>query len=133
MAYQALRSIAVLCGKLPGRRLGFGGEESRGVVRDWSRTGLTGRYAGDGVSMDLEAALRTVTVPIRAVRMARDWLAPASSLAALLAKMPEAPHAVAVLDEAAPGVRADHYAWMKHPGRTADALLCDNPAASMAP
>ena len=133
MAYQALRSIAVLCGKLPGRRLGFGGEESRGVVRDWSRTGLTGRYAGTGVSTDLEAALRTVTVPIRAVRMARDWLAPASSLAALLAKMPEAPHAVAVLDEAAPGVRADHYAWMKHPGRTADALLCDNPAASMAP
>ena len=133
MAYQALRSIAVLCGKLPGRRLGFGGEESRGVVRDWSRTGLTGRYAGTGVSTDLEAALRTVTVPIRTVRMARDWLAPASSLAALLAKMPEAPHSIAVLDEAAPGERADHYAWMKHPGRTADALLCDNPAASMAP
>jgi predicted alpha/beta hydrolase len=87
MAYTALRSIAGICGKLPGRRLGFGGEEARGVVRDWSRTGLTGRYAAVGMG-DLDAALQSVAVPIRAVRMARDWLAPASSLQALLAKMP---------------------------------------------
>ena len=122
MAYQALRSIAVLCGKLPGRRIGFGGEEARGVVRDWSRTGLTGRYAAVGMG-DLEGALGSVTVPIRAVRMARDWLAPASSLQALLAKMPAAPRSIAVVDEAAPGMRADHYAWMKHPARTVEALL----------
>jgi predicted alpha/beta hydrolase len=125
MAYRLLNAIAVVCGKLPGRRIGFGGEESRGVVRDWSRTGLTGRYAAAGLGIDLEVALRRVALPIRAVRMAHDWLAPASSLQALLAKMPDARATIAVLDQAAPGVRADHYAWMKQPAATVDALLAD--------
>jgi len=122
-AYRLLDGIAMVCGRLPGRRIGFGGEESRGVIRDWSRTGLTGRYAAKDVDTDLEAALRRVSVPIHAVRMAHDWLAPAASLQALLAKMPDAPARVTVLDHAAPGVRADHYAWMKHPARTVEALL----------
>jgi hypothetical protein len=57
--------------------------------------------------------------------MAHDWLAPASSLQALLAKMPEALARVTVLDHAAPGVRADHYAWMKQPAATVEALIAD--------
>ncbi|UHQ18619.1 alpha/beta fold hydrolase [Lysobacter sp. KIS68-7] len=125
MAYRLLDGIAVACGRLPGRRIGFGGEESRGVMRDWSRTGLTGRYAAKGLDIDLEAALRQVRVPIRAVRMAHDWLAPASSLQALLAKMPEVMPRVTALDQAAPGVRADHYAWMKQPEATVEALLAE--------
>ena len=70
-------------------------------------------------------ALRRVALPIRAVRMTHDWLAPASSLQALLAKMPDARATIAALDQAAPGVRADHYAWMKQPAATVDALLAD--------
>ena len=123
LAYRALDGIAVACGKLPGRRIGFGGEEARGVVRDWSRTGLTGRYAAARFDVDLEAALQRVDLPIRGVRMAHDWLAPPSSLAALLAKMPRAQARIVALDTAAPGVRADHYAWMKHPHATVAALL----------
>ena len=122
-AYHLLDGIAKTCGKLPGRRIGFGGEEARGVVHDWTRTGLTGRYAAADVDVDLDLALRRVTVPVRAVRMAHDWLAPESSLRALLAKMPDAPATMHALDTAAPGVRADHYAWMKHPAATVDALL----------
>jgi predicted alpha/beta hydrolase len=122
-AYQAMRSLAILCGKLPGRRIGFGGEEARGLIRDWTASGLTGRYAAAGLDVDLEAALARVDVPIRAVNMRRDWLAPESSLRALLAKMPRAPSHVIGLDEAAPGVPADHYAWMKQPLATVDALL----------
>jgi predicted alpha/beta hydrolase len=125
LAYRALDRIAATCGKLPGRRIGFGGEESRGVVRDWSRTGLTGRYAAERFMVDLEAALLEVTLPIRAVRMAHDWLAPSSSLAALLAKMPRAHPRVATLDHAAPDAHADHYAWMKSPAATVDALMQD--------
>ena len=122
-AYHLLDSIARTCGKLPGRRIGFGGEEARGVVHDWSRTGLTGRYASADVDVDLDLALRRVTVPVRAVRMAHDWLAPESSLRALLAKMPDAPATMRAIDHAAHGVRADHYAWMKHPAATAHALV----------
>lgn len=123
MAYQSMRSLAVLCGKLPGRRIGFGGEEARGLISDWTASGLTGRYAAAGLDVDLEAALADVHVPIRAVNMRRDWLAPQSSLRALLAKMPRAPAKLVALDEAAPGVPADHYAWMKQPAATVDALL----------
>lgn len=122
-AYRLLDAIARTSGKLPGRRIGFGGEESRGVIRDWSRCGLTGRYAAADLAVDLELALQRVTAPIRAVRMAHDWLAPLSSLQALLAKMPEARAEIAALDAAAPHVRADHYHWMKHPVATVDALL----------
>jgi len=125
MAYQAMRSIAGLCGKLPGRRIGFGGEEARTLIRDWTRCGLTGRYAAAGLDLDLEAELRRVDVPVRAVRMKHDWLGPESSLRALLAKMPAAPATVVALDAAAPGVAADHYAWMKHPHSTVEALLGD--------
>ena len=123
MAYHLLDGIAGVAGKLPGRRIGFGGEESRGVIADWSRSGLTGRYAAAGLAVDLEVALRRVALPVRAVRMSHDWLAPASSLQALLAKMPDAPADIAALDAAAEHVRADHYAWMKHPAATVAALL----------
>ena len=122
-AYQAMRSIAALCGKLPGRRIGFGGEEARGLIRDWTASGLTGRYAAAGLDLDLEAALAAVAVPIRAVAMRHDWLAPDSALRGLLAKMPHAPARVVKLAEAAPGVAADHYAWMKQPGASVRALL----------
>jgi len=123
IAYQAMRSLSILCGKLPGRRIGFGGEEARSLIRDWTASGLTGRYAATGLDVDLEAALAHVDVPIHAVTMRRDWLAPESSLRALLAKMPRARAHVAGLDEATPGVSADHYAWMKQPLATVDALL----------
>lgn len=122
-AYQAMRSLAILCGRLPGRRIGFGGEEARGLIRDWTGSGLTGRYAAARLDIDLEAALARVEVPIRAVHMRRDWLAPESSLRALLAKMPRAPAHVTGLGEVAPGMPADHYAWMKQPLATVDALL----------
>lgn len=123
IAYHLLDGIAGVAGKLPGRRIGFGGEEARGVIADWSRSGLTGRYAAATLAVDLEVALRRVDLPIRAVHMAHDWLAPASSLQALLAKMPEARPEIATLEVAAPQVRADHYHWMKHPDATVEALL----------
>lgn len=124
-AYHLLDTIAVACGRLPGRRLGFGGEESRGVIRDWTRVGLSGHYAAKDFEVDLDTALRRVALPIHAVRMAHDWLAPAPALDALLAKMPEAHPRIDVIEVAAPHVRADHYAWMKHPDATVDALLAD--------
>jgi predicted alpha/beta hydrolase len=123
LAYRTLDGIARAYGKLPGRRIGFGGEESRGVMRDWSRTGLGGRYAAARFDVDLELALQRVELPVHAVRMHHDWLAPASSLAALLAKMPQARARIVALDTAAPGIRADHYAWMKQPAATVAALL----------
>jgi len=122
MAYRFLPWLADRCGALPGRRIGFGGQEARGVIRDWSRSALSGRYAAAGLDTDLEAAMARIAVPIDAVVKTEDWLAPASSLRFLLSKLPASTATIATLD-AEGGRRADHFGWMKHPERTVEALV----------
>jgi len=121
-AYRLLAWIARRNGTLPGRRLGFAGTEARGLIHDWSQVGLTGRYAARGMELDLEAALAGVRMPLRAVLLEQDWLAPAGSLQALLARMPQAPAQVAMFNADALGARADHFAWMAQPGTVAASL-----------
>ena len=121
--YRFLAWLADVHGALPGRRIGFGGQEARGVIRDWSLTGLSGRYAARGVDVDLESAMAALTLDAHAVVLARDWLGPESSLRFLLSKLRRATTRIDVLDAAALGARADHYAWMKQPDAVVDALL----------
>lgn len=121
--YRFLAWLADHRGALPGRRIGFGGQEARGVIRDWSRTGLSGRYAGAGIDVDLEAAMAALSLDAHAVVLAQDWLGPESSLRFLLSKLRHSETRVDVLDAAALGTRADHYAWMKQPRAVVSALL----------
>lgn len=125
MAYRFLPWLADRCGALPGRRIGFGGQEARGVIRDWSRSALSGRYAAAGLDRDLESAMARVALPVTAVVHAEDWLAPSSSLRFLLSKLPASPASIALLG--AEGRRADHFGWMKDPARTVEALLDPSP------
>ncbi|SEO59514.1 Predicted alpha/beta hydrolase [Luteibacter sp. UNC138MFCol5.1] len=122
-AYVAAPMLAHMVGRLPGRRIGFGGNEARGVIADWSRSGRRGVYAAVGLAVDLEAALGRQRAPVRALRLQDDWLAPASSLDFLLDKMPDAPRDTGVVtpDELG-GERADHFAWMKQPASVARRL-----------
>lgn len=121
-AYRFIPWLADRRGALPGRRIGFGGQEARGVIHDWSRSALSGRYAAAGLDTDLDAAMAQVAVPIRAVVKTEDWLAPASSLLYLLSKLPRSSPRIARIGPE-PGSRADHFAWMGQPQRTVDALL----------
>lgn len=122
-AYRFLWWLAETRGALPGRAVGFGGRESRGVMRDWARSGLSGRYAAQGLPIDLEAALCAVTVPIETVRLAADWLVPAGSLRHLVGKMrPSAVHETVLTCERL-GAPADHFAWMRRPDAVADAFV----------
>ena len=132
MVYRFLPWLADRCGALPGRRIGFGGREARGVMHDWARTALSGRYAADGIDQDLDAGLRRVDVDVRAVVLARDWLAPESSLRFLLGKLPRSEARVRRLDARALGVVADHFAWLQRPDAVA-AALCDDARRAGAP
>jgi predicted alpha/beta hydrolase len=114
LAYRGLPWLAERAGSLPGRRIGFGGNEARGVMRDWSGTAISGRYAAAGLA-DLERGMAAARVRVRAVLFARDWLAPASSLDHLLSKLPAARAETITLDAPALGVRADHFQWMSSP------------------
>jgi predicted alpha/beta hydrolase len=121
--YQFAPWLARACGALPGRRLGFGGDEARSLIRDWARVGLSGRYRAAGLPADLEAGMRRVQAPLHGVLFDDDWLAPESSLRALAAKMPGSPTRVTTLHHTALGTHADHFAWMKQPAAVIDALL----------
>lgn len=122
LAYRFLPWLARRNGALPGRRIGFGGNEARGVISDWARSALAGRYDAAGSRLDLEAGLAGVRGPVRAVVLADDWLAPASSLRFLLSKMRCTDVTATRLDREALGTAADHFAWMKHPAAVAAAL-----------
>lgn len=113
---------ARLKGHFPGRKLGFAGNEARGVITDWTRSARTGRYAARGLDTDLEAALAGLDLPLLALRLADDRLGPEASLRQLMRKMPLAPSETQVLDAGTLGRRADHFAWIKHPGAVAERI-----------
>lgn len=129
LVYRFLPWLARINGALPGRRLGFGGREAAGVIADWARTGLAGRYSPPGLREDPEALLRRVTAPVSAIALAGDWLGPPASLDFLLGKLSPAERRVTVMDSATLGAPADHYAWMKQPDAVADWLCARRPQA----
>jgi predicted alpha/beta hydrolase len=122
MAYRFLPWVADRRGFLPGRSIGFGGNESRTLIRDWARSALSGRYAASGLDMDLEAAMGGVAIEARAVTLADDWMAPASSTRYLLSKLC-ARYRIDCLDRQALGTHARHFEWMKHSQAVIDSLL----------
>ncbi|RDJ00640.1 alpha/beta fold hydrolase [Dyella solisilvae] len=108
--------LARLVGYLPGRRLGFGGNEARRLIVDWARTGRTGRYAAEGMPDDLEQRLAALSVPLLALRLADDWMGPPASLEWLLGKMPHCAITREVISAAdLDGRPAEHFGWMKTP------------------
>ena len=115
LVYRFLPWLADACGALPGRRIGFGGSEARGLIRDWSRTALSGRYAAAGMGADLDAAMAAIEVPVHAAVMGDDWLAPVPSLRFLLSKLPRSPVRAMTFDSRALGAETDHFAWMRAP------------------
>jgi len=126
LAYRFLPWLAQRNGTLPGRRVGFGGTEARGLIRDWAAVGLSNHYAAAGLDVDLEAGMRTVTAPASAVVFDNDWLAPISSMRALLEKLPASKHSLQLLSARQLGVRADHFHWMKSPRSVVSALIHHN-------
>jgi len=115
LAYRFLPWLARWRGALPGRLIGFGGNEARGVIRDWARSGLSGIYRAEGIAADMEAGMSQIRLPVHALVMADDWLGPAASLRFLLSKLPESQAEVEIVDASALAARADHFAWMKKP------------------
>ncbi len=125
--YRFLPWLARRQGALPGRRLGFGGTEARGLIADWAKVGLGNRYAAAGLDADLEAGMATVRAPALGIVLEGDWFAPAGSMQALLAKMPHAISRIVRLDAAALQGPADHFGWMKAPAAVASCLASSAP------
>ena len=119
-AYALAPWLAALVGHLPGRRIGFGGNEARGVIADWARSGRSGRYAVAGMTQDFERLLAALQLPVLALRLQQDWLGPPASLAWLLGKLgPAARRVETISRDDLDGTPADHFGWMKAPAPVA--------------
>ncbi|MBQ4853068.1 alpha/beta fold hydrolase [Rhodanobacter sp. B2A1Ga4] len=123
VAYALAPLLTGLVGYLPGRRIGFGGNEARGVITDWARSGRTGRYAAAGMARDFERQLAALQLPLLALRLQQDWLGPLASLEWLLGKLGPGERRVAVITrEDMDGLPADHFGWMKTPAPVASRI-----------
>ncbi len=109
-----LQWLANRAGYMPGRKIGFGGNEAAGVMTDWVRTALSGRYAARGIDTDIEQAMSAFAGDVRALTLSEDWMAPPSSLQFLLSKLGSAHITDAHFSAATIGGPANHFGWMKH-------------------
>jgi predicted alpha/beta hydrolase len=115
LASQAFAALATLIGYWPGKRFGFGGTEAGGVMRDWARQGRTGDYRPEGSRVDYERALGALTLPLLAIGVDNDTLAPPGSREHLLSKVPRcAVDRWHYTTEAAGGKHIDHFRWVRH-------------------
>jgi len=116
--------VSKIVGHFPGKKLGFGGHEARGVISDWAYQGLRGKYRL-GKSVDnVEIQLEKLSLPVLGVSIESDTMAPPGALAHLTGKLANAtvtrrhltrnPH----YPDA-----ADHFRWAREPAFVMDALL----------
>lgn len=85
---QFLWLISFFLGYLPGKQLGFGGTEARGVLRDWAYNARTGRYRfkQDTKRLPLDGKLSQLKKPILAISFDGDKFAPHGAMQYLLDK-----------------------------------------------
>jgi predicted alpha/beta hydrolase len=127
----AIRVAAATLPWYPGARLGFGGDQPRRLMRDWGRVVQHGSYRAEGSAFDYEAAARELSLPILALGVRGDPVAPPAAREALLAKVPRA----AVTRVEVPGVLAHrpwkrHFSWAREPAdvvRELGAWLAERP------
>lgn len=75
--------VARLRGYWPGDLLRFAGRQSRVLVGDWARMARTGRYRPAGADVDYEGLIAALRLPVLAVSVGNDLLAPPGAVDAL--------------------------------------------------
>jgi predicted alpha/beta hydrolase len=117
LAEQVMVAVATVMGYWPGHRLGFGGRQPTRLIRDWARQARTGRFSAEGSRADYESALCSLQLPVLAVTVHNDELAPPASVDHLTGKLHRAQvtrwHYTA---EAAGGGPLDHFRWTRSGG-----------------
>jgi predicted alpha/beta hydrolase len=115
--------LATSLGYFPGERVGFGGREARGVMRDWINVARNGRYAVKGSKVDYEARLGKLQKPVLALSFAGDSWAPEASAGYLMSKMPKCRVTHWNWSTAdTQGTQLDHFSWAKQPAQVAPRL-----------
>lgn len=100
----------------PGRRLGFGGDQPRRLMRDWSQNALRGRYA-------LEPTRLHAGTPVLSVEIDGDAVAPEGAASALLGRFdPASVVRRRLVSDRLGGAWERHFAWAKEPTAVVEAI-----------
>jgi predicted alpha/beta hydrolase len=102
---QGINVVSTVLGVWPG--WGFGGRQSRGLIRDWAYTARTGRFPL------LEQDLAGISTPVLAVSVENDQYTPPSTLDRLCAKLRAAPIERSHYTSAEAGGPLDHFIWVR--------------------
>lgn len=113
-------ATGLLFGYFPGERIGFGGNEARGIMNDWRSLAKRNRYQARGLAEDLDAAVAGYQGPVLAVRLADDALAPEASVKAVTDKFRHARLSQQVITAEQLDDRADHFRWARQARVVAD-------------
>jgi predicted alpha/beta hydrolase len=109
LAVAAIAFTARVLPWYPGHLLGFGGEQPRRLMRDWTVNATTGQYAIEGARAGHQWATQCLDVPVLSLAVRDDPVAPHGAREELLARLESA----TVTREAIDGVLA-HTRWRRH-------------------
>lgn len=111
---QIIRAAAVGLGYFPGEKMGFGGLQAKNEMVDWSNNALFGSFKLLNSSVDYEAKLKQVAVPVYAFSLEGDDYAPPGAVRGLAKKMPAARY-IHLTTQDLPAPCLDHMRWARTP------------------
>lgn len=115
---QTLGAIASVRGHWPGDRVGFGGRQPRKLMREWARFARRGDLAVERGEVVGEPDFSGVGLPVLAITLDNDALAPQGSVDNLAGKLTGArvEHRFVTRAAGEDGPAFDHFTWVRHPG-----------------
>jgi predicted alpha/beta hydrolase len=117
MGTQFIGALSTAVGYFPGKRVGFGGTNAKGVMQDWSRQSRTGKYVLNNEVFDYETALKSLNLPILSISFEGDNFSPLSAVNHLLSKFSDSAEIKNVyLGKSDPlNQQFNHFNWPKKP------------------
>jgi len=116
--------LSMILGWFPGKKIGFGGNQPKNIMIDWSRNARTGRYVLTNQKMDYEKQSQKVLSLFLGIVIDTDFFAPYASTISLLDKFPQSNTKVVTLKtEAFKTISPDHFRWLKEPGPVIDTFV----------
>ena len=109
---QTARLVSSLLGYFPGKRLGFGGTEAKGVIHDLAHQSLTGRYEPLNANLNYEQLLGKLSTTVLAISFLGDFFAPPRAVKKLCDKMPLAKIKFVSISD----MKFNHTDWVKNNG-----------------
>lgn len=123
-ATQFFGLIAMLLGWFPGAKIGFGGNQPKNIMIDWSRNARTGVYKLKNQKIDYETAFKDVNSLLLGIVIDNDFFAPYSSTKNLLYKFSNSDTEIFIIKtKSFKEIKPDHFSWLKEPQPAINAFV----------